>query len=196
MAHARTSFRVGRRLHAGYAVLARWLRRRTGDRRYAEALHILILTGLGLGLLLFHYLSWTLLPTGTTPSLKIGLVLVELGAWGAVVGLGVVGLQPALRVTLDAAAQTLTLHQAPRQLTLSLDAIDEIALRSARRIHRHERRYAATHMFIGRWHDEVVLLRTERGPVAIGLATPEDQLALIDYLETARAAVRTENAVL
>ena len=190
------TFRVARRFHAGHSVLGRALRRSTGDRRYAEALQILILTAFGLGVLLFHYLSWTLLPAEASPAVQGGLALVEIGLVMGGAGLGVVGVQPALTVTVDAAAQTLTLRQGPRQLALPMDAIDAVGRRPARAFHRHERRYAATRVFIGRWHDAVVLLRTARGPVAIGLATPADQAALIRHLETACATARTENAVL
>lgn len=185
-------FSASRRFHPGYSLLGRWLRRRTGDRRRAEALHVLVLTGLALVLLLLHYLSGALLhdyfaaPPSAVWTYRLGLA----GLTGLILATGVVGFRPALTVTCD--AEALRLAQGDRTLTLPYARLASVERVTARRFHRHERRYAATRPFIGVLQDEVLLLRPTRGgPVAIGL--PSDDLdALYDHLETASASTRRE----
>ncbi len=185
-------FHTSRHFHPGYSLLGRWLRRSVGDRRRAEALHLLIGTGFALALVLIHFAVSTLLPPGTLPMWYVA----GLGGVGALgLGLGVLGMRPTLAVVCRDEARELRLHQGANQLTVAYDAIKSVEPIGARRFHRHERRYAATHVFIGRLGDELLLLRTERGPVAIGLDTADDHAALAGHLETARAKTRTEDAL-
>lgn len=180
---AARTFHAPRRFHPGYSWLGRWLRRTT-DRRQGEALHILIVTGLALVLLLVHYLSWTLLyeQFEAVPATEQIYWLSQLGLLGATAALCLVGVRPALAVTTR--PDVLHLEQGNHTLTVPHAAITSIQVITARRFHRHERRYAATHVFIGTMGDTVLLLRrAEGGPVVIGLP-PSTQNALRARLET------------
>lgn len=184
---AAPTFHAPRRFHAGYSWLGRWLRRRT-DRLQGEALHVLVLTGMALALLLAHFLSWTLLHErlAASPTATALYWAGQLTLLGAVLGIGVVGFRPALTVTGTRRAVRLT--QGPRTLSIPLDAITAVEPISAQRYHRHERRYAATRVFIGVRGDTVLLLRrTDGGPVVIGLP-PDAQAALHQWLTAAVAA--------
>ena len=185
-------FHTSRRFHPGYSLLGRWLRRSVGDRRRAEALHILIGTGFALALVLAHFVASTFWPPAAQPMLYTAVLG---GALALALGLGVVGFQPTLAVVCRDKAGELHLQQGADRLTVPYDAIESVEPISALRFHRHERRYAATHVFIGSLGDEVLLLRTGRGPVVIGLDAAADQSALAEHLETARAAARTEDAL-
>lgn len=193
---AAPDFYVPRRFHPGYSWLGRWLRRRT-DRWQGEALHVMAMTFAGLGLLLIHYLSWTLLHTRFATSLTLTAIywLSQLGLLGLIAAAGGVGFQPALAVYCRPNA--LHLQQGRHTLTVPYNTITSVEHVPMQRFHRHERRYAATQVFIGTQHDTVLLLhRTDGGPVAIGLATPDDQYTLAARLETTHAPSRTEDALL
>lgn len=183
---AAASFHAPRCFHPGYSWLGRWLRRRT-DRLQGEALHVLLLTGAVLVLLLVHYLSWALLYErfDTTPMLEVGYWMSQLTLLVVTLGVGGVGFRPAFRVTCQPDAITLT--QGRRTLTVPLDALTAAEVISAQRFHRHERRYAATCVFIGALHNDVLLLRrAEAGPIVIALP-PDAQAALHDRLATTLA---------
>ena len=170
-----------------YSLLGRLLRYWTGDRLRGEALFIVVFTGLALLLLMAHYLGWALLKP----------VLVENPSWQmlfwagqlvsvAVLGaIGLVGMRPG--VTVDCSPHGLDLEQGRRSRTVSYDAITGVETVSATRYHRHYRHYAATEVFVGPLSDEMLLLRTARGPVVISLADSEAQAALRTHIETADA---------
>ena len=186
------AYRTSRRFHPGYSLLGCWLRRRT-DRRHAEALHILLLTGLALFLLLTHYLSGALLHEGfaAPPSGAWIYWLSQAGCVGIALATCVIGFRPALTVTCTARA--LHLEQGDRSLAVPYTTLTSIQRISAQRFHRHERRYAATRVFIGELRDAVLLLHTAQdGPVALALPT-SDLEALQEHLETARTSTRTES---
>lgn len=160
------------------------MRRAAGDRRRAEALLIAALVG---GLLLLaggQSVAWLLLretieqqPRGSVT------VLFWLGQLGAALGfvlLGLVGFQPPITVTCT--PNGMMLRQGDRALALPYPTIASAATVSALAFHRHWRRYAATHVFVNRIPDELLLLRTTAGPVVLGLA-PADQTALVEHLE-------------
>lgn len=193
------AFHAPPRFHPGYSLLGRWLRRRTGDARYAEALHVLLLTGFALALLFLHFLGDALLDTqgAAQPSTWWIYGISMAGLVGLGLATGVVGFRSGLTVTCTVDA--LQIAQGPRTLTLPYAALASVRRVTARRFHRHERRYAATRAFLGVLQDEVLLLRTsDAGPVVIGL--PEDELdALQAHLETAacettRAPMHIESA--
>lgn len=190
---ASRTFHAPRRFHPGYSWLGRWLRRRT-DRRQGEALHILIVTTLALVLLLAHYVSWTLLyeQFARSPSLEWVYWSSQLGLLGVIGAICFAGMRPALTVTCS--PQSLVLEQGTHTCSIPYDAITSVQSITAQRFHRHERRYAATDVFIGALQDDVMLLcLMDGGLIAIGLPS-EDLNALQDRLETARRPVRTENA--
>ena len=187
----RRVFHAPARFHPGYSLLGRWLRRRTGDARYAEALHVLVLTGLALVLLFGHFLSAALLLPAAAPQTTTAYWLVQASLAGLALAAGVVGFRPALAVACTSDA--LHLAQGRRRLVVPYAALASVRRITARRFHRHERRYAATRAFLGVLGGEVLLLRLARGgPVVVGLPAPE--LAALHALldETARASMRTE----
>ncbi len=180
------SFHAPRRFHPGYSWLGRWLRRRT-DRLQGEALHMLIMTAAALVLLLIHYLSWTLLHEAfsTAPGLEAGYWLTQLALLAGILGTGAVGFRPALTVTCD--ADVLHVTQGSRRMEVALDAVSAVEPIAAQRYHRHERRYAATRVFIGTLGGTVLLVRRANGgPIIIGLSS-DAQTALHEHLATALA---------
>jgi len=184
---ASRTFHAPRRFHPGYSWLGRWLRRRT-DRRQGEALHILIVTALALVLLLAHYVSWTLLyeQFARSPSLEWIYWSSQLGLLGVIGAACLAGMRPALTVTCS--PQSLVLEQGARTYSIPYDAITSVQPITAQRFHRHEHRYAATDVFIGALHDEVLLVRrTGSGPVVLGLSPPVHD-ALHDQLGQMRAS--------
>jgi len=179
------TFRSPRTFDPRYSLLGRAVRAWTGDRLRGEALYVVAVTGLALALLMSHYLGWALLqpvlttsPSGET--LFWAGQLVSVLAWA---GLGLVGVRPAVTVTCTSAG--LALKQGRRSRQIPYDALETVEVTTATTYHRHYRRYAATAVFVGALRDEVLLLRTDRGPVVVGLADPDDQEALQAHVETA-----------
>jgi MFS family permease len=181
------TFESSRSYDPSYSLLGRLLRSWTGDRLRGEALFIVVLTGLALALLMAHYLGWALLkPTLVeNPSWQMLFWAGQLASVVALAGLGLVGVRPG--VTVDCTPRGIDLGQGRRAHSISYEAVEEIALISAVRYHRHYRRYAATKVFVGPLGDEVLLLRTAGGPVVVSLADPEEQEALRAHVEAARA---------
>ncbi|MFO8099053.1 MAG: hypothetical protein R6T83_05440 [Salinibacter sp.] len=184
------TFRSPRCYDPSHSLLGRAFRRWTRDRLRGEALFLVALTGLALLLLMAHYLGWALLQSylAEKPSRQVLFWVSQLataGAWG---GVGLLGFRPA--VTATCTASTLRLEQGRRTRTIPYDAIEEASVIPATRYHRHYRRYAGTSVFIGRLADVVLLLRTERGPVVVGLPTAEAHDELKARLETSRTTFR------
>jgi hypothetical protein len=180
------TFQAPRSYDPSFSLLGRALRAWTGDRLRGEALYIVVLTGMALALLMSHYLGWALLRSALTsqPSWQIAFWAGQLGTvvlWAAV---GLVGVRPGVAVTCT--EDTLTLTQAGRTRTVSPSALDEVRVIAASRFHRHYRRYAATDAFVSAVPDEVVLLRTDDGPVVVALPSPDDQAALLQHLDAMR----------
>jgi hypothetical protein len=183
----RVTFTISRRFHPAYSLLGRWMRRWLDDDRRAEALFILVLSGVALTLLLSQYLAWALLkpfiaaaPDGPA---ALAFWIGQVGALGLVIGTCVVGFQPAITVTAD--TDRLRLRQHDRVLVVPYAAIGDVSIISARRYHRHWRRYAATHTFVNHPDDDLLLLRTDIGPVVLSLA-PDDREVLLDHLDARR----------
>jgi len=168
-----------------YSLLGRAVRYWTGDRLRGEALFIVILTGLGLVLLMSHYLGWALLKPVLVdnPSWQLLFWVGQLASVAALGAVGLLGVRPG--VTVDCTATGLELEQGARSETVPYDDIEQVETVSATQYHRHYRRYAATQVFVGGLENDVLLLRTAQGPVAISLADPEEQAALHAHLDTA-----------
>ncbi|MFB6249788.1 MAG: hypothetical protein ABEL97_14595 [Salinibacter sp.] len=181
------TFRSPRTFDPRYSLLGRAFRAWTGDRLRGEALFIVALTGLALALLMAHYLGWALLKPVLTenPDWQLLFWLGQLASAGLWAGLGLVGLRPA--VTVACTPSGLEIEQGGRCRTVSYDALEAAEAISATTYHRHYRRYAATAVFVGALRDEVLLLRTERGPVVLGLADAEAQAALRSRIEPTEA---------
>ncbi len=175
-------------------MLGRAVRAWVNDRLRGEALFIVALTGLSLLLLMSHYLGWALLkPTLlANPSWQAIFWGGQVVSILALIGAGLVGFRPAVQVKCH--PNTVVLTQGDQSCTLSYSSIEEIDRISARRYHRHYRRYAATQVFASHLPDEVLLLRTEDGPVIVALSDPEAQGALLDRLEALRSPSPTRVA--
>lgn len=184
------TFRSARCYDPSYSLLGRALRRWTGDRLRGEALFLVALTGLALVLLMTHYLGWALLQSylAEQPARQLLFWAGQLASavvWG---GIGLVGFRPG--VTATCTSNTLRLEQNNRTRTVPYDSIEETRVISATRYHRHYRRYAATSVFVGRLADDVLLLRTDRGPVIVGLTPAEAHEELQAQIKSSRTTLR------
>lgn len=184
------TFRSARCYDPSHSLLGRAFRRWTGDRLRGEALFVVALTALALFVLMTHYLSWALLQSYLTaePSRQVIFwlgQLVSAAVWG---GVGLVGFRPG--VTATCASGALRLEQGGRTRTVPYDAVEEARVISATRYHRHYRRYAATAVFAARLAETVLLLRTEGGPVVVGLTPGEAHDELKEHLDASRTTFR------
>lgn len=184
------TFYVPRRFHPAYSLLGRWLQRRLGDARRAEAVYLILLTGLLLALLLGNYLAWAVLepavtaaPTGPT---AVAFWAAQIAGLGLCMLLGFVGYRPRVAVTVQDHA--LHLEQGARSLVLPFHTVTAVRTVSAGCFHRHYARYAATQVFVSRLPDEVLLFETGEAPVIVGLP-PEDRATLLHLLENHLAPV-------
>ncbi|RMH63248.1 MAG: hypothetical protein D6685_07935 [Bacteroidetes bacterium] len=191
------SLYIPRRFAPSYSLLGRWLRRRTGDPRRAEALFIVAVTGLLLAGVLGSMLGWVWLyptlqadPSGATAlryagaHLAVALAGFFLAGWG---------FRPAIHLT--AADGRLRVRRGPHTVTIHAADLIAVATVDPLRYHRHERRYAGTTDFVNHPERDVLLLRTARGHVlALGLTAP-DRAALIDWLATTPAPASNTCAV-
>ena len=170
-----------------YSLLGRALRYWTGDRLRGEALFIVALTGLGLVLLMSHYLGWALLKPALAgnPSWQLLFWAGQLASVAALGAIGLLGVRPGVTVTCTATG--IELEQGRRSETVPYDAVEQVDTISATQYHRHYRRYAATQVFVGGLGEAVLLMRTSQGPVAISLADPDEQAALHAHLDTTEA---------
>jgi hypothetical protein len=181
-------FRAPRTFDPSYSLLGRAFRWAIGDRLRSEALFLVTLTGLGLGLLMAHYLGWALLQTMTAadPSGTVQLYFWagQVASVVLLVAAGGVGFRPGVTVTVDADTGWVRLEQGPRDAQLAVHTIDTVEPISARRFHMHERRYAATRVFAADTADTVLRLNTPEGPLVVALPDPDDLNALHEALTT------------
>ena len=182
------TFHVSRSFHPSYSLLGRALRAWTGDRLRGEALYVVALTGLALVVLMTHYLGWALLKPVLTnnPSWQLLFWAGQLASAALWALIGLVGLRPGVTVACTDGA--VELEQGGRTRTVPYDRIDAVETVSATTYHRHHRRYAATDVFVSTLPDEVLLLHTPRGPVAVGLPDPDDRAALAAHLDAPEPA--------
>ena len=160
------------------------MQRRLGDARRAEALFLVALSMIALGLLLAQFLAWMWFqpailadPTGPT---AIAFWFSQVGALLLCLFTCVVGFTPAVVIVVR--PTMLHLRRGTRERTLRYDEITSVESISALRYYRHYGRYAATDAFVNRLTPEVLLLHTLDGPVALGLP-PEHHDAVRHHLE-------------
>lgn len=139
-----------------------------------------------MGVLIAHYLGWALLQpamqAGDTQAWEMGFWFAQLGSIAVLILTGGIGFRPAVSATVDADRQLLSLEQGSDKLTLSLAEVNEVSIISARLFHLHYRHYAATRLFISELKDEVVILRTNHGPVAVAVSDGDAE-AIAELLE-------------
>ena len=178
-------FRIPRRFDPRCSLLGRGLRRFSRDPLQAEAYFIVALTGLVLLWLLAQYAVWAFVQSAPSDSAAaLCFWAVQGGALLFLALTCVVGVAPAAVITCTPGGG-LSIRQGRSRLALENAEIQAIKKITPLRYHRHERRYAATQAFTGRLRHDLLLLRTARGPVVLGLA-PEDQAAVRRHLESAR----------
>lgn len=167
--------------HPSYSVLGRAIRSRVDDRLRGEALFIVVLAGLILILLAGHYLSWVFLEPlladhPTWEGWFWGGQVITALAWAA---LGLVGVRPGVQVICT--DDVIEVTQGSSTLKIPRSSLSNVDRISSTRYYRHYRRYAATRVFVSQCPDQVLLLRTETGPVIVALPK-ETQTALFDHL--------------
>ncbi len=182
------------RFHPGYSLAGRWVRRRVGDPRRAEAYFTLTLVGVMAMLAPAQYVVWALVqeavlanPGGPTALAFWGGQIAAVTLYAATC---VIGFQPPVEVAVMPGG--VRIRQGKDALTLASDEVLRMETIPALLFHRHHRRYAGTRVFVNRMPPEVLLLHTKEGPVALGLA-PADRAALIAHLQ-ARAPFPFETA--
>ena len=180
----RHTFHVPSRFHPAYSLLGRGLRRLVGDARRAEALFLVTLSMVALGLVLAQYFAWMWLQA-TIMADPLGPVAV--GFWVGQVGtvflafaVCVVGFTPPIAVTLT--PTEVHLRRGSKAHVLATEAITSVASISPLLYYRHYARYAATEVFINRMTPQVLMLHTSEAPVALGLL-PKDHEAAVHFLE-------------
>lgn len=178
------TFRSPRTYHPSHSLLGRAFRRWVGDRLRSEALFLVTVSGLILGLLMVHYLGWALLQPmmsgANATEWQIGFWIGQVTSVLLVSALGLIGFRPG--VTVKMTADRLTLRQGSNEAVLERDQIERARLISARLYHRHYRLYARTRIFAGRTASEVLLLDTDDGPVVVALESLDDLIALNRHL--------------
>ena len=178
------TFHVPPRFHPAYSLLGRGLRRRTGDARRAEALFLIVLSTLLLGVLLAQYFAWVWLkpaieaaPLGPT---AVAFWMSQVGMLAACLFTCVLGFTPAIAVSLTPTG--LHLRRGKHEHVLPYNTITSAESISALLYYQHYARYAATQVFVNRMTPRVLLLHTPEAPFALGLP-PDDHDTLLHLLE-------------
>lgn len=174
------TFRAPRSYDPSYSLLGRAVRAQIEDRLRSEAVFLVLLTGLALALLMTHYLGWALLQPvlAEHPDWQVLFWAGQVVSFVALGGAGLIGFRPAVHVT--ATEDGISLRQGRQSCTVAPGAVHEAEVISAETYHRHYRRYAATRPFVSAVPDAVLLLRTERGPVVVGLPKSDAYSRLIE----------------
>lgn len=173
-------FVIPRSLYPPASLLGRLVRRWARDARQAESLYLVALAlTLCLGTLAgqWGWILWGTAPDGT-PSLAFAAA--QLGGGLLLAATCLLGWRAPVEIV--AREDALDVRRGPEVLSLHWARIEASERISAEAYHRHWQRYAATRVFVGRLHDELLLLRTADGPLVLGLA-PAD----LDRLEAALA---------
>lgn len=152
--------------HPPSSPLGRAVRRRAADARQAESLYAVAAALVVVAAALLSQWGWMI------PEADPLLVGVATGAGWALVGAACfAGWRPRLHVRIGGGA--LHVRRGRETLVLPLGEIEAAERVSAAQFHRHWRRYAATRVFVNRLPAELLLLRTSRGPVVLGLPAAE-----------------------
>jgi hypothetical protein len=152
--------------HPVSSLLGRALRRRAADARQAEGLYVVAAALVLVGGVLLGQWGWML---GRAHPVAYG---VAAGLGWAVIGAACFGgWRPRLHVRVGGGA--LHIARGAEALVVPLGEVERAERIAAAEYHRHWARYAATRAFVNRLGDEVLLLRTARGPVVLGLGPSE-----------------------
>lgn len=180
---------IPRRFHPGYSLLARLIKYRVNDFRRAEGLYFIVLSLVAVGLLLAQYGAWAVVggTIQSDPSGSMALTFWIAQICGAVllVGIGVVGFSPPIAIVIS--DDRLTIIRNRRETTVRFNEIESAEPIDRRTYYTHYMRFAAVQKFVGKLHDEVLLLRTADQLFAIGLNI-EGRRAVLSKLTTIPAA--------
>ena len=190
------TFRSSRTFSPTYSLLGRWIRHLTGDRLRGEALFILTITSLVLGVLMAHYLGWALLQpamnAGNPDTWQLWFWFAQIGSVALLFLIGGVGWRPSVEATIDTTRGILMVEQGKSSVKVHVDEIEDASIVSPRLYHMHYRHHAATRPFISRPGREVIILRTGDGPIALSL-DEADAGTLVDLVRQ-REEVMVESA--
>ena len=168
-------FVIPRSLYPPASLLGRLVRRGARDARQAESLYV-VTAALVLCLATLSS-QWGWIGWGTDPDTAVAYFVAQVVGGVLLVGTCLLGWRP--RVVVAAHERKLDVQQGAEALSLHYGQVASAERITAEAYHRHWRRYAATRAFVGRLPEELLLLRTEAGPVVLGLAAPD-----LDRLES------------
>ena len=157
--------------HPASSPLGRALRRRSADARQAEGLYVVAAALVVVGAALlgqWGWIRWSAAPLAYGTALGAAWLLVGAACFA--------GWRPRLHVR--AHAGRLEIQRGAEGLGLAYAQVEAVERITAEAFHRHWRRYAATRAFVNRLPRELLLLRTEHGPVVLGL--PPAELARLE----------------
>lgn len=169
------------------SLLGRLVRRWAHDERQAASLYVVAAALMLVVATLAGQWGWVLWGQDADGASNLVLFAVQIGG-GLLVGCAaLVGWRRPIHVHADSDA--LTVQCGAESFVLSLDALSSAERITPSAYHRHWRRYAATRSFVNRLPDVLLLLRTDHGPIVLGLSA-SDLERLETYLSERLAARR------
>ena len=182
---------ASRTFNANYSILGRIIRRSVRDAHYAEGILILTIALIFISLIVFFYIGWAfaepIIAADTSGRYEVYYFLAQIGSFGLLSMLTLIGLKPKLEVSLD--NQSIHIKQGRKQLFLLTSDILRVDVISAKQFHQHYRKYVNTKAFYTRLSSPLLLMETANEPVILGVS--EDEQATL--LEAIRSSASTEN---
>lgn len=170
--------------HPPSSLLGRLVQRWTEDRRQAESLFIVAVALVLVVAMLAGQWSWVLWGLGPDGSPNLAYFVAQI-VGGLIVGGGcLLGWRRPVHVRLE--DEGLAIRRGAETLVVALGEVTAAERITADAYHLHWSRYAVTQIFVNRVEDALLLLRTTRGPVVLGLPTSDMEhleAHLIEYLE-------------
>jgi hypothetical protein len=158
-------------------MLGRLLELHTGDRLRAEALYLFVVTTGTALYLLTVFASWSLFGSRITadPDGRIAVLFWTAQVLVAAVGVlfGGIGFRKRIRVRVD--DNGIRIERGSERVDLPFDSVEEIEVMDGVSYHRRIRRLAVTRPYVNRPVPRILLIRSNRSIVALGL--PETDLA-------------------
>jgi hypothetical protein len=181
------TFTAPARFDARCSLLGRCWLRSTGDRQRAEGYYLISAVLLAAAYLVAGGLLWSLAERGAMTALAVFGVQ---AACGALLFAGAfLGWRAPVRAACE--GRRLVVRQGRREREVPYAEVTAAACVPAGRFHRHEARYAATDLYLGRVHETILVVRLRGGSVvALGLP-PGEQLGLLRHMETQMAHATT-----
>ena len=153
--------------HPASSPLGKLVRRWIDDERRAESVYIVVAALLLVVASLAGQWGWVLWGTENGDP-HLGYFAAQLVGGGLAAGYCLLGWRRPIQVW--AGPDRLEIQRGPDTLSISYIGIQSTERIPATVYHSHWRRYARTRSFVNRLSDEVLLLRTDQGPVVLCLA--------------------------